>query len=78
MVGDSPYDIEAAHGASLQTIAFRCGGWDDRDLEEALVIYDGPRDMHIASNTRHWDWPAAQTAPRGGASSLPANFVTLR
>ena len=72
MVGDSPYDIEAAHGAGLQTIAFRSGGWDDRDLDEALEIYDGPRDMHIAYNTRHWDWPAAQTPPRRGPS-LPAN-----
>ncbi|GCE27175.1 phosphoglycolate phosphatase [Dictyobacter alpinus] len=45
MIGDTAYDIEAASKASLATIAFRSGGWSDRDLKGALAIYDGPEDL---------------------------------
>jgi phosphoglycolate phosphatase-like HAD superfamily hydrolase len=72
MVGDSPFDIEAAHQLGMGTIAFRTGGWTDRDLEDALAIYDGPRAMLIAYDDRDWDWPAAPTRPKPGAG-LPAN-----
>jgi HAD superfamily hydrolase (TIGR01509 family) len=43
MLGDTPYDIEAAGRAGVRTIAFRCGGWwDDKALAGALAIYDDP------------------------------------
>jgi HAD superfamily hydrolase (TIGR01509 family) len=42
MIGDTPYDIEAAKRAGVRTIAFRCGGWDDAGLRGAVAIYDGP------------------------------------
>jgi HAD superfamily hydrolase (TIGR01509 family) len=45
MIGDTPYDIEAARRAGVQTIAFRCGGWRDADLRGAIAIYDGPLDL---------------------------------
>lgn len=45
MIGDTAYDIEAATRASVQTIAFRCGGWSDQDLQGAIAIYDGPADL---------------------------------
>ena len=45
MIGDTPYDIEAARRAGVQTIAFRCGGWSDVDLKGAIAIYDGPLDL---------------------------------
>jgi HAD superfamily hydrolase (TIGR01509 family) len=45
MIGDTPYDIEAARRAGVPTIAFRCGGWQDGDLKGALAIYDGPLDL---------------------------------
>ncbi len=45
MVGDTPYDIEAAQRAGVATIAFRSGGWDDADLSGAIAIYDGPWDL---------------------------------
>ena len=45
MVGDTPYDIEAATRTGLATIAFRCGGWDDAKLQGAIAIYDNPRDL---------------------------------
>jgi HAD superfamily hydrolase (TIGR01509 family) len=45
MVGDTPYDIEAAARAGLRSIALRCGGWKDADLRGAVEIYDGPAEL---------------------------------
>jgi len=45
MVGDTPYDVEAATRAGVATIAFRCGGWRDEDLSGAVAIYDGAWDL---------------------------------
>lgn len=45
MIGDTPYDIEAAAKVKVRTIAFRCGGWSDQDLSGAMTIYDGPADL---------------------------------
>ncbi|HYQ14136.1 MAG TPA: HAD family hydrolase [Polyangiaceae bacterium] len=42
MVGDTPYDIEAAQRAGLRAIALRCGGSSDHDLQAAHAIYDSP------------------------------------
>lgn len=45
MIGDTPYDIEAASRAGVAAIAFRCGGWKDTSLRGAIAIYDGPWDL---------------------------------
>lgn len=45
LVGDTPYDIEAASRAGLATIALRCGGRSDHDLAGAVAIYDDPADL---------------------------------
>ena len=45
MLGDTPYDIEAAQHAGLKTVALRCGGWGDEDLRGAIAIYDNPADL---------------------------------
>ena len=45
MIGDTPYDIEAAARAGVRVIAFRSGGWNDPDLSGAVAIYDGPADL---------------------------------
>jgi HAD superfamily hydrolase (TIGR01509 family) len=45
MIGDTPYDVEAASRAGVAAIALRCGGWDDEALRGALAIYDGPWDL---------------------------------
>jgi HAD superfamily hydrolase (TIGR01509 family) len=42
MIGDTPYDIEAAARAKVRSIAFRSGGWSDDALKGAVEIYDGP------------------------------------
>lgn len=46
MVGDTPYDIDAAARANVSTIAMRCGGfWSDKDLSGAVAIFDDPADL---------------------------------
>lgn len=45
MLGDTPYDIEAAGRASVGVIALRCGGWTDAGLKGALAVYDNPGDL---------------------------------
>jgi HAD superfamily hydrolase (TIGR01509 family) len=45
MIGDTPYDIEAAGRAGVHIIGFRSGGWKDADLKGAVEIYDGPADL---------------------------------
>jgi HAD superfamily hydrolase (TIGR01509 family) len=45
MIGDTPYDVEAATRAGVRAIAFRSGGWDDASLKGAAQIYDGPADL---------------------------------
>jgi HAD superfamily hydrolase (TIGR01509 family) len=45
MLGDAPYDIEAAHAVAVDVIAVRCGGYTDEELSGALAIYDDPADL---------------------------------
>jgi HAD superfamily hydrolase (TIGR01509 family) len=45
MLGDTPYDIEAAGRAGVGVIALRCGGWDDEGLRGALAVYQDPADL---------------------------------
>jgi HAD superfamily hydrolase (TIGR01509 family) len=45
MVGDTPYDIEAAGKAGVRTVAFRSGGWTDEGLRGAIAVYAGPWDL---------------------------------
>ena len=44
LVGDTPYDIEAAQRAGIDAIALRCGGyWTDSSLRGAAAIFDDPQ-----------------------------------
>jgi HAD superfamily hydrolase (TIGR01509 family) len=46
LVGDTPYDIEAAGRAKVPSIALRCGGWwDDTALRGATASYDDPAEL---------------------------------
>lgn len=45
MIGETPYDIEAARRAGVRTVAFRSGGWGDADLQGAIEVYDGAWDL---------------------------------
>jgi phosphoglycolate phosphatase-like HAD superfamily hydrolase len=45
MLGDTPYDIEAARRAGVGCVALRSGGWQDDQLAGALAIYDDPAEL---------------------------------
>jgi HAD superfamily hydrolase (TIGR01509 family) len=45
MLGDTPYDVEAATRAGVPIVALRCGGWSDLHLRGAIAIYDDPTDL---------------------------------
>jgi HAD superfamily hydrolase (TIGR01509 family) len=45
MVGDTPYDVQAARRAGVATVALRSGGWDGDALAGALAIYDDAADL---------------------------------
>ena len=46
MIGDTPYDVEAANRARVSCVALRCGGgWTDEDLRNASAIYDDPANL---------------------------------
>ena len=40
VVGDTPYDVEAARRSGLAAVAVRSGGFRDEALRDAAVIYD--------------------------------------
>lgn len=46
MLGDTPYDVEAAGRAGVRCVGVRCGGWDKDDgLGDAVAVYDDPADL---------------------------------
>jgi HAD superfamily hydrolase (TIGR01509 family) len=46
MIGDTPYDIEAAERAGIACVALRSGGgWSDSELSAALALFDDPEDL---------------------------------
>lgn len=47
IVGDSPYDMQAAKAIGLRTIGVRCGGFADAALREAGAdaLFDDPADL---------------------------------
>lgn len=59
MLGDTPYDVEAAQRAAVPIVAVRTGGWKDADLAGARAVYDDPADV-----LRHFD-----ESPFGSAGS---------
>jgi HAD superfamily hydrolase (TIGR01509 family) len=45
MLGDTPYDIEAAARAGVGTVAVRSGGWPDHALSGAVEIFDDAAEL---------------------------------
>lgn len=47
VVGDTPYDAQAAAKAGLVTVGLRCGGWSEGDLLAAgcIAVYRDPADL---------------------------------
>ncbi len=46
MLGDTPYDIDAAAKAGVPAVVLRCGGWwNDDAFAGAIAIHDDPADL---------------------------------
>jgi phosphoglycolate phosphatase-like HAD superfamily hydrolase len=45
MLGDTPYDVEAARRAGVRTVALICGGWQRDALGGAIALYASPGDL---------------------------------
>jgi len=45
MLGDTPYDIDAARRAGVDALAVRSGGWGTEELDGAIAIYDDVADL---------------------------------
>jgi HAD superfamily hydrolase (TIGR01509 family) len=52
LLGDTPYDVEAARRGGVDTVALLCGGWDAEALSGAIAIYPDPADLvkHFTSS----------------------------
>jgi HAD superfamily hydrolase (TIGR01509 family) len=50
MIGDTPYDVEAARRAGIRVIAVECGGWNADELAGAGEVWADPADL-----LRNWD-----------------------
>lgn len=45
MLGDTPYDVQAAIGAHVNLVGLLSGGWTKEELSGAIAIYDNPADL---------------------------------
>ena len=63
VVGNTPYDAEAAGKAGLRTIGVLCGGFPEQSLREAgcVAIYKDPADLLA----RYDQSPLAQSVAAG-------------
>jgi HAD superfamily hydrolase (TIGR01549 family) len=70
MVGDTRFDVEAAHRAGVPCVALRCGGNDPASLAGADAVYADPAELISALDRPPFGFAAAsQSAP---AESGPA------
>jgi HAD superfamily hydrolase (TIGR01509 family) len=60
LLGDTPYDVEAAAQAGVDTVALRCGGFTAAQLAGALALYRDPADLCA----RYDASPFARALPR--------------
>lgn len=68
MLGDTPYDIEAAMPLGVGTVALRSGGWEDMALAGAIALYEDARDL-----LQHYEQsPFHCTSHYGKTASGPA------
>lgn len=60
MLGDTPYDVEAAQRASVAIVALRCGGWDTQALRGAAAVFDDPAALLAALDTLPFTFEGAR------------------
>jgi HAD superfamily hydrolase (TIGR01509 family) len=68
MLGDTPYDVEAARRAGVAIVALESGGWSRADLTGAADVYADPADL-LAHYERSLFWRIA--APAAGIGDRP-------
>ena len=63
VIGDTPYDAQAASKASLRTIGFLCGGWTEEELRSAgcMAIYRDAEDLLLHYDTQFGSPSASKT-----------------
>ena len=47
MVGDTPYDVEAALRAGIRIVGVECGGWSSDALKGAIAVYRDPAELLV-------------------------------
>jgi phosphoglycolate phosphatase-like HAD superfamily hydrolase len=59
VIGDTPYDAQAASKAKLKTVGLLCGGWTEEELRRAgcIAIYRDPEDLLLNYDTHRLDFP---------------------
>jgi HAD superfamily hydrolase (TIGR01549 family) len=62
VIGDTPYDAEAASKANLATVGLLCGGWTQEELQRAgcLAIYRDAEDLLLTYNNIPFGFPGAK------------------
>jgi HAD superfamily hydrolase (TIGR01549 family) len=68
VVGDSPFDAEAARRAGIAFVGVRCGGFDEQQLRQpgCLALFDDPADLLLR-------FDSSPLAPDKAARSHEAN-----
>lgn len=56
MIGDTQYDVEAAHKAGVKCVVLSCGGNDPATLGEADAIYADPAEAITGLNEAPFAW----------------------
>jgi phosphoglycolate phosphatase-like HAD superfamily hydrolase len=59
VIGDTPYDAEAARKAGIPAVGVLCGGFPESALREAgcIAVFEGPSDLLA----RYAESPLAET-----------------
>jgi HAD superfamily hydrolase (TIGR01509 family) len=52
MVGDTPYDIQAATEAGIACIGVTSGGWQREALAGAIAVFSGPAELAVSITSR--------------------------
>jgi soluble P-type ATPase len=81
MIGDTPYDVEAARRAGVRIVGVESGGWRRQDLDGAEEVYGSPSDLW----ERYDESIFAQMSPdrargagdEGAPPSIDMNIVAL-
>jgi phosphoglycolate phosphatase-like HAD superfamily hydrolase len=66
VIGDTPYDIQAASKVNLETIGLLCGGWTQEELQSAgcLAVYRDAEDLLMSYDSHRLAFPPRRNSGR--------------